>query len=60
MEKVINNTRKMEDRKKFKFSKKKFKYMVIKKGKDKKQEVQAPINEGVTEGTREYKYLGKI
>ena len=58
MEKVIDNTRKMEDRKKFKFSKKKSKYMVIKKGKDKKQEVQASINEGVVEETREYKYLG--
>ena len=58
MEKVIDNTRKMEDRKKFKFSKKMSKYMVINKGKDKKQEVQASINEGVIEGTREYKYLG--
>ena len=36
MEKVIDNTRKMEDMKKFKFSEKKSKYMVIKKGKDKK------------------------
>ena len=58
MEKVIDNTLKMEDRKKFKFSKKKSKYTVIKKGKDKKQEVQAYINEGVIEETREYKYLG--
>ena len=56
---MIDNTRKMEDRKKFKFSKKKkSKYMIIKKGKDKKQEVQASINEGVIEETREYKYLG--
>ena len=58
MEKVIDNTRKMEDMKKFIFSKDKSKCMVIKKGIDKKQDVQASINEGVIEETREYKYLG--
>ena len=50
----------MEEEKKFKFSKKKSKYIVTlpRKGKDDEQPVRVSIKEGMIEKTTEYKYLG--
>ena len=53
---VIENTRIKEE--KFKFIKKKSKYMVIKSGKDKEEKVNERIKDGEIEKTDEYKYLG--
>ncbi len=55
---VIRNTRQMEVEKKFKFSRKKSKYMVVNSGKEKLQIIQESIKEGMIERTTEYKYLG--
>ena len=50
----------MEEEKKFKFSKKKSKYIVTlsRKGKDDEQPMRVSIKEGTIEKTTEYKYLG--
>ena len=58
VEQVIANTHRMEEEKKFMFSKKKSKYMVTRKGKDDEQPLRASIKEGMIEKTTEYKYLG--
>ena len=58
VERVIRNTREMEVQKKFRFSKKKSKYMMINTGRDKTKEVNECVNDGVVDRAREYKYLG--
>ena len=57
VERVVRNTREMEVQKKFRFSKKKSKYMMINIGRDKTKEVNECVNDGVVDRTREYKYL---
>ena len=57
VEKLIRNSRRLED-KKFRFSRKKIKYMVIKSGKGKIEEIKEPVKEGIIERIDEYKYLG--
>ena len=58
IEKVIRNTRRLEEDKKFRFSRKKSKYKVIKSGERKFEEVKESLKEGNIERTDEYKYLG--
>ena len=58
VQRVIRNTREMEVKKKFRFSAKKSKYMVINTGHDKLKSVNESINDGEIEKTDEYKYLG--
>ena len=55
---MIRNTRRLEEDRKFRFSKKKSKYMVIESGKGKIEEVKESVKEGIIERADEYKYLG--
>ena len=58
VENVIRNTRRLEEDKKIRFSRKKYKYMVIKSGKGKIEEIKESVKEGIIERTDGYKYLG--
>ena len=49
VEKVITNSRRLEEDKKFRFSRKKSKYMVIKSGKGKIEEIKESVKEGIIE-----------
>ena len=51
---VIRNTRRLEEDNKFRFSRKKSKYMIIKSGKGKIEEIKEPVKEGIIEMTDEY------
>ena len=56
---MIRNTIRLEEAKKFRFSRKKSKYMVIKSEKGKIKEIQERISErGIIKRTDEFKYLG--
>ena len=58
VEKVVRNTRRLEEDKKFRFSRKTSKYMVIKSGKGKIEEIEESVKEGNIERTAEFKCLG--
>ena len=58
VERAIDNTRWLEEEKKFKFNRNKSKYMVVKTGREKDEEVVASVKDGKIERTNEYKYLG--
>ena len=58
VEKVIMNTRRLEEGKKFRFSRKQSKYIVIKSRKGKFEEIKESVKERIIEMTDEYKYLG--
>ena len=48
----------LEEDNKFRFSRKKSKYMVIKSGKGKVEEIKKSVKEGIIKRTDKYKYLG--
>ena len=58
VENVIRNSRRLEEGKKLRFSRKKSKYMVIKSGKVKIEEIKESVNERIIERIYEYNYLG--
>ena len=56
--KAIRNFAEMEKRKKFTYGLKKTKYMVIKTGKEKEEEIKEEAKEGEVGRTDEYKWVG--
>ena len=58
VERVIRNTREMKVKKKFRFSRKKSKYMMINTGRVKMNVVNELVKGGEIERTNEYKYVG--
>ena len=58
IEKTIWNTKKLEEEKKFRFNRKKSKYMVMNTGREKEEPVCGEVKDRMIEMINEYKYLG--
>ena len=58
VEKMIRNSRRLKEDTKFRFSRKKSKYMVIKSGKGNIEEIKESVKEGIIKRIDEYTYLG--
>ena len=58
VKRTIRSLREMEELKKFTFSVKKTKYMVIETGKEEEEKIEEMIEKGKVEKVDEYKYLG--
>jgi hypothetical protein len=58
--KAIRNFAEMERRKKFTYGLKKTKYMVMKTGREKEEEINEKVKEGIVGETDEYNWLGLL